>query len=159
MPDWVSHILFALIIVEVFSLNHKSLVVVGAVLPDMLLKLVHLRIFFSGIPAEELYRLFFPLHTILGCLLVAIIIAPLFKEKMKVVVSLLMVGVVSHILLDGLAKVHILNVQGFLLYPLKSINWSLNVVRMENFFIPMIVLALVFVLVKFAKYVVRKNFI
>lgn len=157
MPDWISHILFGLIIAEVFTLR-KSLVVFGAILPDILLKLGHLRIFFPNIPVESWYQVFFPLHSILGSILVAIIIAPLFEYPMRKVVGLITIGAISHILLDGLARVHIFNVQGFLFYPFSTLNWSLNAVRMENFFIPMIVLFVILVLVKLAKYLMQRKF-
>src|SRR3989344_5938182 len=46
MPDWISHILIALIIVELFNLKLKSLVLLGSILPDFFFKISTLGLFF-----------------------------------------------------------------------------------------------------------------
>jgi len=54
MPDWISHILIALIIVELFNLKLKSLVLLGSILPDFFFKISTLGLFFN-IPTTDIY--------------------------------------------------------------------------------------------------------
>ena len=78
MPDLITHVLIGLIICELFNIRRKSLVILGSVLPDLVLKLSLLG-FFIDIPMKEIKWLLIPFHTPIGLILVATIIILFFR--------------------------------------------------------------------------------
>ena len=151
MPDWVSHILFGLILAELLPVKRKSLVVLGALLPDFVLKVVHLKVLFPSLNTEAWFGLLSPLHTIFGAILVAILISPLFVYPFKRFITYTSIGIGSHILLDALARVHLTNIQTILFYPFKFFTLQFNWVRLESIWVPMSSLLVVYLIILAAK--------
>jgi len=75
MPDWMSHLIIGLILAELFNVRKKSLVVLGAFMPDLIAKL-DLVLFYFNIKTFASFSYF---HTPLMCFLISILIAPLFR--------------------------------------------------------------------------------
>ncbi len=79
MPDWISHVLIALIIAELFNIKKKSLLVLGSLLPDFITKVyllnyfVHLPLVFDTVP----FLLHFYLPAVMVGMLTAFILIPL----------------------------------------------------------------------------------
>lgn len=96
MPDWMSHLLIGLIVAELFNVRKKSLVLLGALLPDLISKFF-LLFFYFGILANLSLESF---HTPLMCFLLVIITAPLFKYDRAKTVFLINVGLATHFLSD-----------------------------------------------------------
>jgi len=103
VPDWVGHILFALILCEIGRVKKgemRALVVLGALLPDIVSK-AHLLGFFLPFNAEQMFLFFHPTaHSLLGAFLLALIASGLFVYDQKKAFLLLSIGSVSHILAD-----------------------------------------------------------
>ena len=103
MPDWISHILIVLIIAQVFNVKQKSLLVLGALLPDILGKLKLLNYFFESTP-PIIKMLSAYGHSVIVSLLVAGLIALFFLYPYFKTFSLIGIGVITHFLSDGLFK-------------------------------------------------------
>ena len=121
MPDWLTHVVIALFFAELFRIEKKSLVVLGALLPDFLSKL-HLIFFYLGISE---YLTFSLLHTPMMVFLVILLIAPLFRYSQKKVVLWLGLGAVTHFVFDVTmrhfeAGMHLFYPFTFTMY---SLNW------------------------------------
>ena len=80
----MSHILIALIISELFNIKKKSLVVLGALMPDFFVKIVVLVNFFK-LPYDILYWFFYPLHTPIGCILITLLVVPFFRYNQRAI--------------------------------------------------------------------------
>ncbi|MEK6940719.1 MAG: metal-dependent hydrolase [Nanoarchaeota archaeon] len=158
MPDWISHILFGLILAELLSVKKKSLIVLGAVLPDIFSKITHLQTFFPNLSSDIIYRLVFPFHTVIGGILLAIVITPLFRYPWKKTAFLISLGVLTHLLADSTVKVFTSNYQGSFLFPFSWHGYGLNIVRTENFFVVIISFFIVWILIKLVKtYTLHQN--
>ena len=143
MPDWISHVLIGLIICEIFRIKPKSLVLLGALLPDIILKveLIH-----NFIPiGDNLFWLFMPLHTPIGNLLVTFLLLPVFNYNKKKTFFLITIGWISHLLSDMMTKHFIIG--QFLLFPLSWKTSGFGMVWPEEFYlilIPLLVVYLIF---------------
>ncbi len=96
MPDWMSHLLIGLIVAELFNIRKKSLVVLGALMPDLIAKFFLLFFYFgfwSNVGLDSF-------HTPVVCFLLAILIAPLFRHDKIKTVLLISVGLATHFLPD-----------------------------------------------------------
>ena len=80
MPDLITHVLIGLIICELFNIRRKSLVILGSVLPDLVLK-ISLLSFFIDFPMKEIKWLLIPFHTPVGLILLTIIIILFFRGE------------------------------------------------------------------------------
>ena len=120
MADWVGHSLFAATIAMFLKTDKKSIVYLGALLPDFFVKTALLGIFFA-VPKDFLDAFFYPTHTILGALILSslfgIICSRLFNEEVRGTVLLVLIGYCSHLLLD-LFNYHFLHIRGAVLFPL-----------------------------------------
>lgn len=128
MPELVTHIIVAFLIWAIFLKKEKlSIILVGAILPDIYYKLGYILRYFVG---ENIVLGLSVSHTFVGGLLVCLIIGPLFKGDYKKIVSLLYIGTVSHILLD------ITQIPGvyMLLWPFSFEFWGLNWIWPETLF-------------------------
>src|SRR3989338_7935837 len=96
MPDWMSHILIGLIFCELFSIRKKSLVLFGALLPDLISKLL-LASFYFGLYGNLSLDSF---HTPFTDFALALLIAPLFKYPKTKTVMLITLGFATHFLSD-----------------------------------------------------------
>lgn len=147
MPDWVTHIAIALLILELYPVQKKSLVLVGAILPDLLPKLVLLRLLVPIPPFD--YHFLSAFHTPFVLLLVVMLMAPLFRYDYWKVVGWITVGTTSHFLSDALLQHFVGGVNLF--YPVLLKHYALNLVWPEQSYlilIPTAVLYLIVVLYK-----------
>lgn len=130
MPDWLTHVVIGLILIEIFNVRKKSLVLLGAIIPDILPKLVLLRLL---IPIPEVSTgILKSLHTPFILFLFTLLVAPLFKYDYKKVVLWLNLGTLSHFLFDFTLR-HLHPNSGMrLLYPFSLEKFSLNLVWPEQ---------------------------
>jgi len=152
MPDWISHILLGLIIAEISNTNKKSLVVLGSILPDIVLKTYTISLL-TPIPLNFLFWFFYPLHTVAGIILLSLLITQLFKYDPKKAFMLIFAGALSHILLDMTTKPMVYNIQGLLLFPFSWKAYSLGLFYSEQYWIVAIILLFAYII---TKYLLRK---
>lgn len=124
MPDWLTHAVLGLLVAEIFSVRKKSLVVLGALLPDIFPKLVLLRLL---IPLPHLnYTGLGAFHTPFVFFLATIIIAPLFRYSYWKFILWLNLGAATHFFSDALLRHFAAGVHLF--YPISLGHFTLNVV-------------------------------
>jgi hypothetical protein len=145
MPDWLSHVLLGLVICEIFNIRKKSLVLIGAVLPDIL-RLSKLLTFFP-VDSSSTYKIFFPLHTPIGSLVLACLVALLFDYKYVAAVWLLSIGWISHFFLDVFQR-HLGFGENLLFFPLSWNNLELGVVAINQFYYVLIPLIVAYLIVR-----------
>lgn len=128
MPDWLSHVLIALILCGLINIDKKSLVVLGTLLPDIVIKLGLLGIFIS-LPVF-FYDFVSVFHTPIVVFLLSIIIAPIFRYNRLRTLILINFGSVQHFLADLTMK----HFEGGipLLFPFSSKLYSLNLIWPEE---------------------------
>jgi len=150
MPDWISHILIALIISELCNIDKKSLVILGALLPDLLGKMV-LFVNIFHLPRDILYWFFNPFHTPIGCVLVTFLIISFFKYNQRKAFWYITIGWVSHLLSDMLNK-HILIGQNMFLFPLSWKNFEFGLIWAEQYYMALIPLSIIYLFILFIKH-------
>lgn len=150
MPDWLSHILIALIIVELFNIKYKSLVVLGSLLPDLVTKF-HLINIFRVFPQGLLDPFFVIFHTPIMVFLLALIIAPFFRLNQKLVIGLISLGWITHILSD-LTNKHLLFGQSFLLFPFSWRQFEIGLFWPDQYYLVLIPLLIVYLVIKLIKF-------
>ena len=127
MPDLLGHLFIGLILAELFNARKKSLIVLGALAPDLLSKL-DLIYFYLDIPKVIQFSSF---HTPMMCFLISILIAPLFRYGgIKTVISF-NIGSVSHFLLDLVNK-HFSRSGTRFLFPFSFHNYTLNLIWSDD---------------------------
>ena len=141
MPDWFTHVLIGLIIAEVFSVRKKSLVLIGTIIPDILPKLVLLRLFIP-IPSIN-YTVLKAFHTPFVIFIAILLIAPLFKYSYKKVVALMGAGALSHLLADAALRHFAGGVR--LLYPISMRKYAFNFFWPNESFIIMVPLLIIYI--------------
>lgn len=162
MPDWLTHILIALIICELFKIKRKSLVLLGALLPDIIFKGVILGNLFS-IPLTNLYWFLMPFHLPTGAFLFTVFLTPFFRYNQKKVFILITIGWISHLLADLTAKYLYLftNEQALLLFPFSWKSFSFNLVWPEKYYLVLILSVIIYFTIivfrKFNKFGVNTN--
>lgn len=147
MPDWISHILLGLIIAEILNARKKSLVVLGSVLPDIILKFYTISVIIP-VDVNSFFWLFYPLHTIIGVIIFSFIITIFFKYDTKKTFLLLAIGAVSHILLDVTTKSMVYNIQSLLLFPFSWKAYNFGLIYTEQYWIAMIVLFFSYIIIR-----------
>ena len=147
MPDWVTHIAIGLLILELYPVKKKSLVLLGAILPDLLPKLVLLRLL---IPIPSLDYVFLSaFHTPFVLFFVTMLLAPLFRYDYWKVVGGITIGTTSHFLSDALLQHFVGGVNLF--YPVLLKHYTLNLVWPDQsylIFIPVVILYLIVIVSK-----------
>tara|TARA_Y100000310_G_scaffold196876_1_gene196965 strand:- start:5755 stop:6225 length:471 start_codon:yes stop_codon:yes gene_type:complete len=151
MPDWLSHLLIALIIAEVFGIKKKSLVVFGALAPDILPKIQLLFFYFELPPVVS----FINFHTPFMMLLSGIIIAPLFRYDKFKTFLFFSIGAASHFLSDLTMK-HFTIMGTRLLYPISTANYTLNWIWPEQSIYILIASLIIYLSIRIVK---RNKFI
>lgn len=136
MPDWITHILSALIIAELLPIKRKSLLVLGVLLPDFLSKLYLLNMFIP-LPLWLTARAF-AFHTIIPLILASILTTFLFYKHQKEALILIPAGALLHLLLDATTKHYFYN-------PWWAFFWA------DQYWIVMIILALTYLAIKLFK--------
>jgi hypothetical protein len=150
MPDWISHILIALIIVELFNIKPRSLVVLGSILPDFFFKSSILGAFFT-IPISEIYWGLLPLHLPIGTFLFTLVIASLFRFNYPLTILLITIGWTTHYASDALFKNFIINPQAMLLFPFSWRPFGFNILWSNEYYIILIITILVYTTIKLFK--------
>ena len=146
MPDLMSHLLIGLILAELFNIKKKSIVVLGALTPDLLAK-IHLIYFYLGINPSILFTSF---HTPLMLFLVSLLLAPLFMyDSLKFIISF-NIGSMSEILSDLTMK-HFTVSGSRLFFPFSMKNFTLNLIWPEQSFYILAVCILIYLAIKFLK--------
>lgn len=125
MPEWLTHALLGLVVAEIFGIRKKSIVILGALLPDILVKLVLLRLFLP-IPNID-YSILGSGHTPFVFLLFSILICPLFHYDYLKIIMWLNVGALSHFLADATLH-HIFDGGVRLFYPLTTKMYTLSLI-------------------------------
>ena len=123
MPDLLSHVLIGLILAELFNVKKKSLVVLGAIAPDILSKFYLIYFYFNLPPIIS----FVPFHTQVMMFLLSIVIAPLFRQDNVKIILLFNLGAMSHILADLTMK-HFTVMGSRIFFPFDMSNYTLNLI-------------------------------
>lgn len=127
VPDLLGHLFIGLILAELFNARKKSLIVLGALAPDLLSKL-DLIYFYFDIPKVIQFSSF---HTPMMMLLVSILIAPLFRYSgIKTIIGF-NIGSMSHFLLD-LVNRHFSRSGTRFLFPFSLHNYTLNLIWSDD---------------------------
>lgn len=147
MPDWLSHILVGLIVAELFNINKKSLVVLGSLLPDFVVKTSLLSAFFHV--NDDLLFISRLYHSPIMGLIIPALIVPFFKYDWRKTYSFVMLGFVLHLFADSFTKHYY---DGLLLYPISTSFFSFNVFWPEQYWIITVSSLVAYALIKFIKY-------
>ena len=150
MPDWISHILIALIIVELFNIKYKGLVALGSVLPDFFFKIATLGTFIK-IPSTEIYWILLPIHIPLGTLFLTLIIASFFRFDYFKTVLFITVGWITHFASDSLFRSLLINPQAMLLFPFSWNMFSFSLLWSDEYYIILIIAMILYLTVKLSK--------
>ncbi len=145
MPDWMSHLLISLIVAELFNIEKKSLVLLGALIPDLLSK-VFLLYFYLDTFKDLSFSSF---HTPLVCFILTILIAPLFKYDKVKTVFLINIGLITHFLSD-LTMRHFTSGMN-LFFPLSIKSYKLDLIWPEQSIYVLIASLVVFIIIKIIK--------
>jgi len=148
MPDWITHVIVGLILCEIFDLKPRSLVLLGSVLPDIILKIDLLRLLIHH--DFEMYWYLIPGHSPIGVLLFALFIAMFFRMNQYKFIYLVSIGFMSHFLLDLMNK-HYLVGQQLLLFPFSWKYLELGIMWYEYFWIGILVSGILYIMVKITK--------
>ena len=148
MPDWLTHILIALIISGLLGVKKKSLVVLGALLPDLIVKSSLLG-FFVHLPNTFNYMIG-AFHTPIMSFLLSMAIAPLFKFDYLKTLLLINIGLVSHISADLLMR-HFDGGQ-MLFYPFSFKPYTLNVLWAEKYYLVLVPALVLYLLIKYYRH-------
>ena len=132
MPDLVTHVVIALVLIELFQVQRRSLVLLGAILPDVFTKLVLLRLF---IPLPHIdYGVLSAFHVPFIFFLFALVLAPLFRSPYWKVVGALTLGGLSHIFADAFLR-HFGAGGIKLFFPLLSRGYTLSLIWPDESFL------------------------
>ena|SRR3989338_11581264 len=145
MPDWMSHLIIGLILAELFNVRKKSLVVLGAFMPDLIAKL-DLVLFYFNIKTFASFSYF---HTPLMCFLISILIAPLFRYDRLKTIILVNIGLISHFLSDLTMK-HFAG-GTLLFFPFIKGAYTLHWIWPEQSFYVLIASLFIYILIKAVK--------
>jgi membrane-bound metal-dependent hydrolase YbcI (DUF457 family) len=148
MPEWFTHVALGLLLAELFNVNKKSIVVLGAILPDILVKLTLVRLF---IPIPNIdYSILGALHVPFVFFLFTLVAAPLFRYPYGRIVLGLNLGALSHFLSDALLR-HVAGGGVRLLYPLSRNYYTAGLIWPEQSYLLGIALAIAYGLLLFLK--------
>ncbi|MEN4018377.1 MAG: metal-dependent hydrolase [Methanobacterium sp.] len=141
MPDWITHVLVAWTICTVLSFKSKqfnpantAICMVGALIPDVYKIVIPLE--YLGVYA---WNFILPFHMPVGSFIIATIFSLFFKEQ-KTVLLFLLLGVLTHYMLDLLLTN--LSEGIYLLYPFSWSSWQFDVIPVDDLKITVISIAL-----------------
>lgn len=150
MPEWATHALLGLVIAEIFGVRKKSIVMLGALLPDILVKLVLIRLFLP-IPNVD-YSILGSGHTPFVFLLLSVLICPLFRYDHIKIILWMNLGALTHFLADATLR-HISDGGVRLLYPLTTKMYTLSLIWPDDTYWLAIFLAILYLGIRgFKKY-------
>lgn len=127
MPDLMSHLLIGIILAELFNARKKSIVILGALAPDLLAKsfLVYL---YLRIPQTFSFAAF---HTPIMVFLLSVLITPFFKFDSIKTILYFNIGSFSHFLADLPIK-HFTELGTQFFYPFSDKGYSLDLIWPEQ---------------------------
>ncbi len=149
MPEWYTHVVIALLLADIIRVD-KLLVVIGALLPDIMLK-AELLWTVIQVPQNMEWALI-PFHSPLGAILGGAFVATLFAKNKTQVFGLLVLGIISHISLDQLLNKHFMIGQSLLFFPFSWAYYELGFLWSDEFYITAVassLLAVLYVVIKF----------
>jgi hypothetical protein len=151
MPDLLTHILIAWTLAELFNIQKKSIVILGAILPDIIYKISILNLFFNfGLSPNYLTFGLLPFHSPIGLIIVSILLCYFFiypKIKFFLIISL---GWTSHILIDLFNK-HYLMKQTYLFAPFSFKAVEFGLFWQDEYILPLVISSFLLILVLFIK--------
>lgn len=119
MSDWIGHLIFAATVGLFLKTERKSVLYLGALLPDIASKF-HLLSIFLPLDKQFWDAMTYPSHTFLGIILlsvgVGICFAALYRFDWVKSSMLVLIGCVSHLFLD-LFNLHYASLRGTLFFP------------------------------------------
>ena len=142
----MSHLIIALILAEILNIKKKSIVVLGALAPDLIAK-IHLIYFYLGIKPIILFTSF---HTPLMCFLLSLVMAPWFRYNFLKFVISFNVGSLSQFLSDLTMKHFTVSGTRFL-FPFSMNNYTLNLIWPNHSFYILAVSLVVYLAIKFLR--------
>ncbi len=145
MPDWMSHLLIVLIICELFNIRKKSLVLLGALMPDLISKFF-LVFFYFGFWNNVTLDSF---HTPLVCFLLAILIAHLFRYDRTRTVFLISIGLITHFLSDLMIRHYAVGMRLF--FPFSMNMYRIDLIWPEQAIYVMIFSLVIYVFIRVVK--------
>jgi hypothetical protein len=149
MVDWLSHVLLAWIICQILSVKFKffggrntAIVMIGALIPDI----IKVGLLFRWINID-IWDFIVPLHTPVGAVLSAAVIALFFEEHMNAF-KLLLFGMATHFLFD-LPLAH-LSGGMLMLFPFHWGRYQVYIIPTDDCIVPILasVVAIVIYIVK-----------
>ncbi|HLD72423.1 MAG TPA: metal-dependent hydrolase [Candidatus Nanoarchaeia archaeon] len=159
MPDWLTHLLIGLILIELIPLKKKgwkSLILLGTILPDILTKLLLVE---KWVPLPEGFSILTTFHKPFILILFILLVAPLFRSTYRIIVFALSLGTASHILSDFMLH-HLDPASGImLLYPFSLERFSLGWIWPEESYLIFIPLLLVYLGIILFKSLLKKKMI
>lgn len=125
MPDWLTHSLVGWITGKTIK-QEVGLIVIGSLIPDI----SKLYLFFDWLLQIKTEPFFLPIHTPLGAVLIACVIALLFQDIKKALLPL-GIGIATHFILDFL----LVNISGGmpLAFPFSWEEWHLDLIRSDDY--------------------------
>lgn len=155
MPDLMTHILIGLIICDIAGIKRKSLVLIGSILPDLLLKGIILSPLLN-LPFMDLKWLLVPLHNPAGLIFVTCIICLIFTKDHLRIYGLIALGWASHLAADLTNKEIYMN-QLMLLYPFSWKAFEMNIFWSNQFYYTIIIAALIYAAIRIVKHIRAKQ--
>ena len=159
MPDWLTHVVIGLVIIEIFSIKKKSLILLGTILPDILPKIALLKMFIH-LPVKLTF--FKSFHTPFIMFLGILIIAPIFRYNYKKVVLLLSTGALTHFITDAMLKSFIGGMNLF--YPFSLGQFRINLIWPEKSYLILLPTLLFYFLIiiyknhcKYKRFIIKKE--
>ena len=146
MPGLMLHLLIAVILAEIFNLKKKSLVILGALLPDLLSKWFLIYVHFGIAPSIS----FVIFHTPIMVFLISLLIAPAFRYNQSKVIGLINLGALSEILSDLTMK-HFAIVGSRIFFPFSNANYTFNLIWPEQSIYILIGSFITYLLIRFIK--------
>jgi len=119
MPGWLIHLAFAYLVSKLLKIRDISLVLIGAILPDVSRVLAVLNFF--NLSAKTYYVYLSPLHSPFLVIILAIAMSLLFRKPLKSFLYLSL-GFITHFFLDQLQSAY--STGKLLLYPFSYLAFS-----------------------------------
>jgi len=133
MPDWTTHVIAGWITGKATKMN-VALVVVGSLLPD----LFKIQLIFNALKINT-HGFLNPLHTPIGTILIALLIATLFPQ-IKEAFLFLIAGTSTHYFLDFFLE-HVTGGMK-LLFPFSWREYQIHLVSSDNYWVTVIALTI-----------------
>lgn len=146
MPDLMSHLIIGLILAELFSVRKKSLVVLGAISPDVL---SHLDIMYTYFDVPRILN-FNSFHTPFMSFLISLLISAFFIYPKYKTILLFNLGSMSEYLSDLLVK-HFTGAGTRFFFPFSLYNYSLSLVWSNDSIYILITCLVIYATIKLVK--------